>query len=196
MKKQSGFAILEIIVVFVVIGVMAGTAYYVGSHRQPTKKTTNTAVTEQAAKTAASPKPKQSFAFGSVYETSLSQVPQALQSTIVDATTKDSAHCVKNGEIVDAKGNPVDKQLQYMPDGFAETSIGCRDAASTLFVFDGAEWEEVGATTSLYECRILEQYQVPMKFMEAIDSRRPVKCVEYPYDNPSIEGTEHNYKGE
>ncbi|HET8708794.1 MAG TPA: hypothetical protein VFL85_00780 [Candidatus Saccharimonadales bacterium] len=194
-SEQTGFALLESIVVVVVLIVIAGAGYYVWHHRYVANSAADKATATQASTANNAAQAKTSFAYGLIYDTYLSQVPENLQKAIVSEMVKDPGKCVKNGEIVDTTGKPIDRHLQYMPDGFAQTSIGCTDTESALFVLDGAEWKEADSTTYMYQCTILKQYKVPLKFLEATDPRRPIKCVEYPFDNPSSQGKEVIYKG-
>lgn len=193
--NTKGFAVIETLVVFVIVLVIAGVGWYVWKGRQSTDKTADSSANAQSSEVSKKEAPKASFAHGLVYDTYFSQLPDTLQKSIVAFTAKEAKECVKNGKLLDSDGKLNDRQAKYMSDGFAQISIGCKDTSSALFVLDGVEWKEVDSTTYMYQCHILEQYKMPLKFMEAVDSRRPVKCVEYPYDNPSTVGKEVIYKG-
>lgn len=198
LKSQKGFGSTAIIVVVMIVGVvgLAGWLVYQNNHKPsdvtgqtvgPDTKTPTTPVSDSAK----SPAPTGDNA--AVITANYSDSPSALQSAILNETKLSAPSCVKNNNIVDIDGKPIDNQVKYSASGYAFTGIGCDGVAATLFVKVGSSWKKISSTQAEYKCADLKANKVPSSFIRAIqpDPNTQPECI--PVD-PSANASEaYNY---
>ena len=100
-----------------------------------------------------------------IFETILRQVPA----------------CVKNNQILDSNGQPVDLEVDYAEIGSAVAPIGCDGGSAGLFAKDiykgiKGKWEFIEKTQSAFRCDNIFSYPVPRKLLELGSEK--VECLE------------------
>ncbi len=172
-KKRTDNKLLKIILLLVLVGIIGGTVWYIKNTQQAVDETSK--ATSAAAQTSTT-----QTSSTAIEHTKLSQVPIELQKAVYDYTAVHDAPCVKNGQIIDFNGNPIDNDVVYDAKGFAETGVGCDSPSATLFALTGTSWKQIDRTQSAFSCAILRQYKVPLSFLEAVQTGQlnPGQCAE------------------
>jgi hypothetical protein len=183
MKKlnQSGFSIIEAVLLLVILAIIGGTGYFVWHTKQNTDKSlTNTAKSAPAIS-----KSKDTNASNGKVDISLpivtttySKVPASLRKAIFDYTKQHVAACVKGNTIVDYNGQSTDQSIVYWSAGWAETGVGCDGGAATVFAQNTDNWQEIAATQDRFSCEQLELYMTPPKFLAAIMPDKSIRCID------------------
>jgi hypothetical protein len=171
--QPTGNKLLKAILLLVLVGIIGGTVWYIRNTQQAVDATDKAMVS--AAQTSTT-----QIHSADIEHTKLSKVPTELQKAVYDYTAVHAMPCVKNGQIVDFNGNPVDNDVVFDAKGFAESVVGCDGGSATLFAQTGTGWQQIDSTQSAFSCTVLRRYKVAQSFLVAVQAGhlKPGECYE------------------
>jgi hypothetical protein len=173
---QSGFAVLETVLILVVLVALGGMGYYA---YQANNKANDAYDAASRASGMVVKEPTTSKSSGPeviAYAKLPADAKQAIFNAAKDAVIGDD--CL-NGVTIDTYS--AVKQVTYDADGYMMANVGgCDSGASNLFVKQKDGWKDVAQTQEAFDCDTLSQYKVPKDFLALKvglpDENNPYSC--------------------
>jgi hypothetical protein len=100
-------------------------------------------------------------------QTKFSKLPESLQKVAIAEIQRLAPPCVKDGKLVNYKGEPDDPTVDYAPIGSAIIGIGCDGGSAGLFASDKqGNWKYVQKTQMAFSCEAVFTNPVPKRLLE------------------------------
>lgn len=157
MQKQSGFAVLEALLIVIVLALIGGTGYYVWHSRQSTDTVLQgTRIVNDSSSATKTAKAKSTV----VKKVTFAALPSALQN----AAVKQAPDCYNGQGVRVMDGGNVDTSSDvYYISNRAAMFATC--SAVSIFAYDKGAWVHVSTGQDSPNCANLQKYAVPASLL-------------------------------
>ena len=165
-KNSEGFELISILLIVVLVGIIAGTGWFVYNSKKAVTKTVST-----PSYSTTDSKQAKSNTKKSVITTTYSKAPKALQTVIA---AKD-ANCFKDGKFATAGGDYVDADVLYIPETAAFVNL-CDHYE--IYSYTAGNWSyDLGGQMEPY-CADLVKFKIPAALITAVNKGTTAQCTD------------------